>query len=90
MHSLFHSTLNDIQFLIACILVNFSIASHGLHQEILASELIVHVTYLYGSIFHHKMVNIFLSIDLNMCFWCSKEPAHCEGSFENHIVFLSI
>ena len=27
---------------------------------------------------------IFLSIGLNMCFVCSKEPSHRDGSFEYH------
>ena len=30
-----------------------------------------------------KIVNIFLSISLNMCFGCSKEPSHRDGSFEH-------
>ena len=30
----------------------------------------------------HKIVIFFLSIRLNMCFWCSKEPSHRDGSFE--------
>ena len=29
-----------------------------------------------------KIVIIFLSISLNMCFGCSKEPSHGDGSFE--------
>ena len=28
------------------------------------------------------MVNIFLSIDFNVCFGCSKEPSRRDGSFE--------
>ena len=27
-------------------------------------------------------MNIFLPINLNMCFGCSKEPSHGDGSFE--------
>ena len=27
-------------------------------------------------------MNIFLSINLNKCFGCSKEPSHRDGSFE--------
>ena len=30
----------------------------------------------------HKSVNIFLPVILSMCFGCSKEPSHCDGSFE--------
>ena len=30
----------------------------------------------------HKIGIIFLSISLNMCFGCSKEPSHRDGSFE--------
>ena len=37
-----------------------------------------------------KIVNIFLSIGLNICFGCSKEPSHRDGSFEysQHILGL--
>ena len=40
----------------------------------------------------HKMVNIFLPINLNMCFGCSKEPSHGDGSFEypQHMFCLKI
>ena len=30
----------------------------------------------------HKIAIIFLSISLNMCFGCSKEMSHGDGSFE--------
>ena len=29
-----------------------------------------------------KIVNIFLPINLNVCFGCSKEPSHWDSSFE--------
>ena len=29
-----------------------------------------------------KIVIIFLPLNLNMCFGCSKEPSHRDGSFE--------
>ena len=29
----------------------------------------------------HKIVNIYLSIDFNMCFGCSKEPSHLRRFF---------
>ena len=29
-----------------------------------------------------KIVIIFLSVSLNICFGCSKEPSHRDGSFE--------
>ena len=32
--------------------------------------------------FRRKIANIYLSISLNMCFGCSKEPSHLDGSFE--------
>ena len=32
--------------------------------------------------FQHKIVNIFLPIILRICFGCSKEPSHSDGSFE--------
>ena len=31
-------------------------------------------------IFKHKIVIIFLPISLNMCFGCSKEPSHRDGT----------
>ena len=35
-------------------------------------------------------MNIFLSIIFNICVWCSKEPSHCDGSFEylQHMFWL--
>ena len=37
-----------------------------------------------------KIVIIFLSISLNMCFGCSKDPSHRDGSFEypQHMFWL--
>ena len=37
-----------------------------------------------------KIVNIFLSITLNICFGCSKELSHRDGSFEHqqHMFWL--
>ena len=37
-----------------------------------------------------KIAIIFLSISLNMCFGCSKEPSHRDGSFEfpQHMFWL--
>ena len=29
-----------------------------------------------------KMINIFLSISMNKCYGCSKEPSHRDGFFE--------
>ena len=39
--------------------------------------------------FEHKIVNNFLPISFNICFGCSKEPSHREGSFEysQHVLF---
>ena len=39
-----------------------------------------------------KLYFLFLPINLNLCFWCSKEPSHCDGSFEypQHIVWLKL
>ena len=31
-----------------------------------------------------KIVIVFLSTSFNMCFGCSKEPSHRDGSFEYH------
>ena len=38
----------------------------------------------------HKIAIIFLSISLNMCFGCSKEPSLRDGSFEypQHMIWL--
>ena len=37
----------------------------------------------------HKIVSIFLSINLNICFGFSKEPSHRDGSYEHpqHMVW---
>ena len=35
-----------------------------------------------SNIFERKNAIIFLSISLNMCFGCSKEPSHRDGSSE--------
>ena len=42
-------------------------------------------------IWGRKIVNIFLPIILNICFGCSKEPSHRDGSFEHqkHIQWLN-
>ena len=38
----------------------------------------------------HKNCDFFLSINLNMCFGCSKEPSHWDGSFEypQHMLWI--
>ena len=40
--------------------------------------------------FQNKNVNIFIPISLNICFGCSKEPSHLDGSFEypQHMFWL--
>ena len=40
--------------------------------------------------FERKTVNIFLPISLNLCFGCSKELSHEDGSFEypQHMFWL--
>ena len=40
--------------------------------------------------FERKIVIILLSISLNMCFGCSKESSHWDGSFEypQHMLWL--
>ena len=40
--------------------------------------------------FQSKIGNIFLPISFNLCFGCSKEPSHSDGSFEypQHIFWL--
>ena len=32
--------------------------------------------------FQHTIVNMFLPINFEICFGCSKEPSHRDGSFE--------
>ena len=40
--------------------------------------------------FECKIINIFLPISFNICFGCSKEPSHWDGSFEypQHMFWL--
>ena len=40
--------------------------------------------------FERKNINIFFSMGLNICFGCSKEPSHRDGSFEypQHMFWL--
>ena len=42
--------------------------------------------------FQRKIVNIFLPINFNICFGCSKEPSHWDGSFgyPQHMFWLKI
>ena len=35
-----------------------------------------------SKVFERKIVIIFLSVSLNICFGCSNEPSHRDGSFE--------
>ena len=49
--------------------------------------------YIRNQKIEYKVVNIFLSISLNICFGCSKEPSHYkDGSFEypQHMFWLRI
>ena len=41
-------------------------------------------------IFERKIVNIYLPISFNICFGCSKEPSHRDGSVEypQHMFWL--
>ena len=43
-----------------------------------------------SELFEHKSLIIFLAISLNMCFGCSKEQSHQDGSFEypQHMFWL--
>ena len=43
-----------------------------------------------SKLFYLKIVNIFLPINANTCFWCSKDLSHREGSFEHpqHMFWL--
>ena len=52
----------------------------------------VHTSIIGLTFFESKIVNIFLSVSLNMCFGCSKELFHLDGSFEypQHIFWLRI
>ena len=47
----------------------------------------LYVLYCYSYIqirkfYLRKLIIVFLPINLNMCFGCSKGPSHCDGSFE--------
>ena len=35
-----------------------------------------------NTIFESKIVNIFMPISFNICFGCSKDPSHSDGSVE--------
>ena len=50
----------------------------------------VNDNFLFIRIFLHKIVIVYLSISLNMCFGFSKEPSHWDGSFERpqHMFWL--
>ena len=43
-----------------------------------------------SNLFQHTIVNIFLPIIFSICFGCSKEPSHRDGSFEypQHMLWL--
>ena len=43
-----------------------------------------------NTIFQREIVNIFLPIIVSICFGCSKEPSHRDGSFEypQHMFWL--
>ena len=43
-----------------------------------------------NKLFKGKIVNILLPTSFNICFGCSKEPSHRDGSFEypQHMVWL--
>ena len=45
-----------------------------------------------NKLLEHKIVIIFLPINFNMCFGCSKEPFHGDGSFEypQHVSVITI
>ena len=49
-----------------------------------------HILYVKIETKMSKIVNIFLSISLNIRFGCSKEPSHRDGSFEypQHMFWL--
>ena len=51
---------------------------------------LVFFTHLNIQNFSGKIAIIFLSISLNMCFGCSKEPSHQDDSFEypQHMFWL--
>ena len=49
---------------------------------IIRSNMAFTITGLVNKFFLCKIVNIFLPIFFSICFECSKEPFHCDGSFE--------
>ena len=54
------------------------------------SDLCLHPLVQIGKTFQHKIANVFLSIRYYICFGCSKEPSHRDGSFNypQHMFWL--
>ena len=48
-----------------------------------------HHRYVY-TLFERKIVVVFLPINLNICFGCSKEPSHRDGSMSTHNIYFGI
>ena len=44
--------------------------------------------YVYINNFQRRNENIFLPIRFYICFGCSIEPSHRDGSFEHHNIFF--
>ena len=64
--------------------INFLLGTlnHIQYELLISSRSSVVISILTHSLLVAIFVNIFLPISLNMCFWCSKEQSHRDGSFE--------
>ena len=51
-------------------------------EEILAAQYPSYTLVQIRKFYERKIVIIFLPINLSVCFGCSKEPSHRDGSFE--------
>ena len=63
--------------------INFLLGTlNHIQYELISSTSSVVISILTHSLLVAIFVNIFLPISLNMCFGCSKEQSHRDGSFE--------
>ena len=72
--------------------INFLLGTlnHIQYELLISSKSGVVISILTLSLIVASFVNIFLSISFNMCFGCSKEQSHQDGSFEypQHMFWL--
>ena len=63
--------------------------SYGEESHVVAQMLSIIKDHL-NKFFEHIIVILFLPVSFNMCFGCSKEPSHRDGSYEypQHMFWL--